>query len=219
MDIGILAYITALGGGILSIASPCVLPLLPGVMAYSTERSKLTPVAIVLGLILSFTIMEVVTSAFIMYFYDYLDIIKLVSGVLIAVMGFYMLSETIENLILRVWQKVPLSRVSASRADDGGLLGGVLLGASLGIVWIPCIGPILGSILLVIGQEGNFIYGTSLIFTYSLGLAIPMLAIAYSSNFLSSKIRTASKYTRIVRKAGGFILVLLGLYFLIGALI
>lgn len=212
----IVTFATALLAGVVSIMSPCVLPLLPGVMAYSTEKNKLTPLAIVLGLSLSFTAMGIASAIFGSLLFDYMDYIKAVSGIFIIVMGLYLLFESVENIILRLWQYVPVSRVHLSSAEEGGFLGGLLLGASLGIVWIPCIGPILASILMIVAQQGGALYGASLLMVYSMGLAIPMLIIAYSSNIISDRMRSLCRHTMAIRKIAGLILVLAGLYFVAG---
>ncbi|CAJ35221.1 cytochrome c biogenesis CcdA family protein [Methanocella arvoryzae] len=205
---------TAVLAGVASIMSPCVLPLLPGVMAYSTEKSKLTPLAIVFGLAISFTAMGVASAMIGSILFTYMDYIKIVSGAMIVIMGLYLLSMTVEHALLSLWQRLPLSRTQLPSAEEGGLLGGMLLGVSLGIVWIPCIGPILASILLIVAQEGTIAYGAFLLMAYSLGLAIPMLVVAYSSNFIGDKIRSVSHHTRLVRRVAGVILVAVGLYYI-----
>jgi cytochrome c-type biogenesis protein len=209
---------TAVLAGVASILSPCVLPLLPGVMAYSTERNKATPLAIVSGLALSFTIMGVASAALGSIIFDYIDYIKIVSGLMILVMGLYLLLEVVENIVLRAWQYVPISKIGLPQAEEGGLLGGFLLGASLGIVWMPCIGPMLASILLIVAQQGTLFYGGVLLFAYSLGLAVPMLAIAYSSNFISGKVRRFAKHTMLLRKVAGVVLLAVGIYYLSGVM-
>ncbi len=201
-----------------SILSPCVLPLLPGVMAYSTEKNKITPLAIVSGLATSFTLMGVASAALGALFFEYKDYIQLISGLVIVIMGLYLLLEIVENAVLRLWQHVPFSRVSLPRAEDGGLLGGFLLGASLGIVWLPCLGPILGAILLTVAQQGTMLYGAILLFAYSMGLAVPMLVIAYSSSFISGKVRSMAKHTLLIRRIAGLVLIAVGLYYMSGVM-
>jgi cytochrome c-type biogenesis protein len=204
----------ALLAGVISITSPCVLPLLPGVMAYSTEKSKLTPLAIVAGLALSFTAMGVASSIFGSFLMDYMDYLKIISGVLIIAMGLYILSRTVEDLFLKVWQRLPVSRIAKPNVENEGFLGGIVLGVSLGILWIPCIGPMLATILMMVAQQGTILYGASLLLTYSLGLALPMLIIAYSSNLVSDRLRDISKYSVSIRKVAGFILLVMGVYYL-----
>jgi cytochrome c-type biogenesis protein len=207
---------TAILAGMGSILSPCILPLLPGVLAYSTEKNRVTPLAIVSGLALSFTLMGVASAALGSLFFDYKDYIQVISGAMITIMGLYLLLEIVENFVLRAWQHIPVSRVSLPQAEEGGLLGGFLLGASLGIVWMPCLGPILGAILLTVAQEGTMFYGATLLLAYSAGLAVPMLAIAYSSNFISGKVRSLARHTLLVRRIAGVVLIVVGLYYLSG---
>jgi Cytochrome c biogenesis protein len=187
-------------------------------MAYSTEKNKITPLAIVSGLATSFTLMGVASAALGALFFEYKDYIQLISGLVIVIMGLYLLLEIVENAVLRLWQHVPFSRVSLPRAEDGGLLGGFLLGASLGIVWLPCLGPILGAILLTVAQQGTMLYGAILLFAYSMGLAVPMLVIAYSSSFISGKVRSMAKHTLLIRRIAGLVLIAVGLYYMSGVM-
>jgi cytochrome c-type biogenesis protein len=96
------------------------------------------------------------------------------------------------------------------------LLGGFLLGASLDIVWKPCSGPILASIVLVVAQLGTMFYGGVLLFAYSMSLGVPRLAIAYSSSFISGKVRLFAKHTMMMRKVAGIVLIVVGIYYLSG---
>jgi cytochrome c-type biogenesis protein len=207
-------FALALMAGGVSIASPCVLPLLPGVMAYSTEKSKLTPLAIVLGLAITFTTLGVASAIFGAFLMDYMDYLKIISGVFIIIMGLYILSRTVEDLLLRVWQRLPVSHIPHPNVENSGIIGGLILGISLGIVWMPCVGPMLATILMIVAQQGAVLYGASLLGTYSLGLAIPMLAVAYSSNMVSDKLRSFSKFSFGLRKFAGVILMIVGLYYL-----
>lgn len=96
--------------------------------------------------------------------------------------------------------------------DCDGLPGGLLLGVSLGILWMPCVGPILASILMTLSQQGAVLYGASLLPAYSLGLAI--LMAAYSPSVVSARLREAYKYLAGIRKAAGIILLIVGAYYL-----
>jgi cytochrome c-type biogenesis protein len=207
-------FALALLAGVVSIASPCVLPLLPGVMAYSTEKSKFTPLAIVLGLAVTFTTMGIASSIFGSFLMDYMDYLKIISGAFIIVMGLYILSRTVEDMLLGIWQRLPLSRVPHPNMESSGLIGGLILGISLGVVWMPCVGPMLATILMIVAQQGAVLYGALLLGTYSLGLAIPMLIVAYSSNMVSEKLRSVSKYSFGMRKVAGIILMVVGIYYL-----
>jgi cytochrome c-type biogenesis protein len=183
-------------------------------MAYSTEKSKFTPLAIVLGLAVTFTTMGIASSIFGSFLMDYMDYLKIISGAFIIVMGLYILSRTVEDMLLRIWQRLPISRIPHPNTESSGLIGGLILGVSLGIVWMPCVGPMLATILMIVAQQGAVLYGALLLGTYSLGLAIPMLIVAYSSNVVSEKLRGVSKYSFGMRKVAGIILMVVGIYYL-----
>ncbi|ADI73039.1 cytochrome c biogenesis protein transmembrane region [Methanohalobium evestigatum Z-7303] len=192
--------------GIASIISPCVLPLLPAILAYSSNNGKYRPIAIILGLSISFTLMGIITSAFSAGFQAYRDYIYLVAEIVIIGLGLVMLLE------FNIFNNALLDKFSSKRLNNNGLLGGLVLGISLGIIWIPCVGPILGAILTMVAVGSNIIQGGFLLFIYSMGFAVPMLIIAYSANITTSKLGKISKYGIYVKKAAGIVLISIGLW-------
>lgn len=197
--------VAAFGAGIISVLSPCILPLLPAVLATSAGKNKLRPLAIVLGVSISFTIMGVATSAFGAVFNAYTDQLKILAEILILIMGFALLFDI---SLFNAFSKFPL----LGKMNDEGPVSGFLLGLSLGVLWIPCVGPILGSILTMVAVTGNTATGALTLSIYSLGFAIPMLLFAYSAHFSSSKIRLISKWDMVFKKGAGIVLVFVGLY-------
>jgi cytochrome c-type biogenesis protein len=87
-----------------------------------------------------------------------------------------------------------------------------LLGLSLGIVWIPCVGKVLGAILTMVAISGKVAYGALMLFIYSVGFSLPMLFIAYSGSFSSSKIRDVSKYGPQLKIIAGLLILGVGFY-------
>ena len=205
MDVSTVNPVAAFIAGIISVASPCVLPLIPAIFAYSTEKGKLRPIAIVLGLSISFTLMGIVTSAFGSTFRSYLGYLNIIAEIFIIGFGLAMLFE------LNVFNA--LGKLSSMRVNkEEGLLGGLLLGMSLGIIWIPCVGPILGTILTMVAVSADITYGAVMLFVYSLGFAIPMLMIAYSANISSAKLGGIAKYDVFIKRAAGAVLIAVGLW-------
>ncbi len=201
----VISPVAAFGAGIISVLSPCILPLLPAVLATSAGKNRFRPLAIVLGVSISFTIMGVATSAFGAVFNAYTDQLKILAEVLILLLGFALLFDI---SLFNAFSKFPL----LGKMNDEGPVSGLLLGLSLGVLWIPCVGPILGSILTMVAVEGNTTTGALTLSIYSLGFAIPMLLLAYSAHFSSSKIRLISKWDMVFKKGTGIVLVLVGLY-------
>ena len=197
----------AFAAGVLSVLSPCVLPLLPAIMAYSADTGKLRPIAIVSGLCISFTAMGVIFSAFGSVVSGYREYMELLAEIMIIALGVVMLFD------LPVFNRFS---AFAPRTQQTGLLGGLMLGLSLGIVWMPCLGPIIGSVLVTVIPEGDVLYGGMLLFIYSLGLAIPMLGVAYATSALTGHVRRISRYSITIRRVAGFILILVGLGMVFG---
>ncbi|MDD2778248.1 MAG: cytochrome c biogenesis CcdA family protein [Methanocellales archaeon] len=205
-----LSPLVAFSAGVVSISSPCVLPLIPAIMAYSTGKGRFRPLSIVLGVSLSFTIMGVAASALGMTFIGYVYYMKIIAGCFIVFLGLYMLFEKLEQKVLELRSRIPI-RFNYS-APSGNIFGGFTLGLSLGVVWIPCVGPILGAILAMVAVKGSVPYGALLLFIYSLGLGVPMLIIAYSSAFSSKRLSILVRYNAILKRIAGIVLIVVGLY-------
>ncbi|AKB38421.1 cytochrome C-type biogenesis protein (ccdA), conjectural [Methanosarcina siciliae C2J] len=197
--------VVAFGAGVLSVLSPCILPLLPAVLASSTGKGKLRPLAIVLGVSISFTLMGVVTSAFGAAFQAHLGQLKILAELLIITMGLAMLFEI---SLFNAFARFPL----LAGMNEKGPLSGLLLGLSLGVLWIPCVGPILASILTMVALEGSTASGALTLLIYSAGFAVPMLLLAYSAHLSTSKIKLISKYDVAFKKGAGIVLILVGLW-------
>ena len=212
--------------GMATVATPCVLPILPAVLSGSVG-SRLRPLAIVTGMTLSFTLMGllVFTVASFSFFTDYL---RWFSIFVIIGMGAVLFDDDINEIYVKISssilnyfrEHVTFIGKITSKANPEGLLGGLFLGMSLGILWIPCVGPILGSVFSVVAESsagsGNISYGMILLLAYSLGVSIPMLVIAYSGKSVSGRVKWFSKRSHFFKKLSGLILILVGLMMLFG---
>jgi cytochrome c biogenesis protein CcdA len=197
--------IAAFFAGMVSVLSPCILPVIPAVFAYSTEKGKFRPLAIVLGLSISFTSMGIITSLFGSKLTAYLGYLNIFAEVLLIIMGLALLFD------LNIFNVFGNFSFLANPKREG-LFGGFLLGLSLGVVWLPCVGKVLGAILTMVAVSGKVAYGASMLFIYSIGFSIPMLFVAYSANFSSSKIRGVSKYGSQLKTIAGLIVLGVGFY-------
>ncbi|RPJ79692.1 MAG: cytochrome c biogenesis protein CcdA [Alphaproteobacteria bacterium] len=197
--------IAAFFAGLVSVLSPCILPVIPAVFAYSTEKGKFRPLAIVLGLSISFTSMGIITSIFGAKLTPYLGYLNIFAEILLITMGIALLFDL---NIFNVFGNF----ASLANPKREGLFGGFLLGLSLGIVWLPCVGKVLGVILTMVAISGKVAYGALMLFIYSIGFSIPMLFVAYSASFSSSKIRNVSKYGSQLKKIAALIILGVGLY-------
>ncbi|HUJ19292.1 MAG TPA: cytochrome c biogenesis CcdA family protein [Nitrospirota bacterium] len=207
MELGIANIALAVGAGLASVLSPCVLPVVPVIAAGAEKKDPLRPLLVVLGLSLAFMIMGAVSSLAGALLVGRTRYIELAGAFVILVMGVFVIFD------LNVFKR--LYRLSNVRVSGGGRFSGFLLGMALGLVWVPCIGPFLSSILTLVGTSGQLSKGIILLGFYSLGLAIPMLTVAYSSHLLQRRLTAFVRHESALRYITGGILMAFGLYSII----
>ncbi len=198
--------------GIVSITSPCVLPLVPVVMA-GGAGSKLRPLLIVAGMSVTFTVMGVLTSLFREAMGSITAELRILGILLIIFMGAVLASETLNGYFVMhstaILNRLGLAGFSGQRE---GYFGALLIGLSLGVVWIPCVGPVLGPVLMLVTKD--VVTGGVSLFAYSIGLGVPMLAVAYLGKFATSRLSSIGRYNLLLKKIAGWVLILAGLAFL-----
>ena len=190
--------------GIASVLSPCVLPIVPIVVTGRSDDHKLRPVMIVAGLAVTFMLMGVASSLFGSFFGASMRYVEKAAGIFIAIFGLL--------LILNVNLFKYLGFLSRFAQNSKGRFGGFVLGFTLGIIWIPCVGPMLAGVLTLVATHGKVLTGIGLLFVYSLGFAVPMLIAGYASQFFRKRFRGIGKFPYAVNIASGAILVALGLF-------
>ena len=199
----------ALLAGVATIASPCVLPILPillGTAVSQTSRSR--PLFIVLGFVVTFAAFGMllgVVSSELDLAHDALRVFALVMLGLSGLMQLW--PAPYKWLMARL--DGPLQRLGASGANAGsGALGGLVLGVSLGAVWTPCAGPVLASILSLVAKAQDPAWSAALLLMYALGAGVPMLAIAYGGQFMRSQVRQLARYTGRLQQVFGLLVLL-----------
>lgn len=206
MELGLSTLALTFGAGLASVASPCVLPVVPLIVTGTAEEHRSRPALVVVGIALSFVAMGVLTSLFGAVIGPALPALEKAVGVLVLVFGLLLLADV--NLFKRLgW----LQRV---QPPVGGRWSGLVMGLSLGLVWIPCVGPMLSSVLATVAAEGTLSAGVLLLLVYSAGFAVPMLLVGYGSQALRRRIRAISGRPLVVRWASGLLLVAFGLVIL-----
>ncbi len=204
MDLGLANVSLAVGAGLASVLSPCVLPVVPVLVAGAEQKDRMRPLLLVIGLSLTFMAMGAVSSLFGALLIGKTRTIELAGAAIIMLMGILVMFD------LSFFKR--LYRLSNIRPSGEGRLGGLVIGMALGLVWVPCIGPFLSSILAMVGTTGQLASGVILLAFYSLGLAIPMLIVAYSSHLLQRKLAGIMRHEAVLRYVSGGVLVLFGLY-------
>jgi cytochrome c biogenesis protein CcdA len=195
--------------GALTIASPCILPVLPIVLGTSVSQSSRTrPLFIALGFVLTFAalgmLLSVVSSAAI----SAQDALRNTGIVLLALAGLAQLWPGPYQLLIARFDGV-LQRLGAKGAAAGsGNGGGFVLGMSLGAVWTPCAGPVLASILALVARAQDLGWSALLLTLYAVGAGIPMLVIAYGGQFATTRVRRIARHARRLQFAFGVVVLL-----------
>jgi cytochrome c biogenesis protein CcdA len=205
-------FLLALFAGMVTIGGPCILPLLPIILGTSTTRQhRLRPVTIVLGFTVAFTAFAVIFSVFGSLLGLSPQTWRYVGSILIGLFGLMMLFPRFQAAIFARFEKFGARLRPGAQVNKGGLLSGFILGLSLGVIWTPCAGPVLGSILTLIAAKQNLLGAGALLFAFALGAGIPMLLIAYGGQMATEKVRSLNHYTAIIQKVFGVIILLVAI--------
>lgn len=210
---------TVFAAGFLSFFAPCTFPLLPvyiGVITGKADQKKadrgkyrVNLVAIgrtmvfVLGLSTIFLILGFGAGALGKYIYG--RAFRIISGSIVIILGLSQMG--IFKLDLFKFNK----SVRFERSKKHDLLGTYLLGLTFSFAWTPCVGPVLGAIIVVASGGGQALYGLLLMIVYTLGLAVPFLITALLSDILLEKFTRIEKHLLTIKRVGGAIIVLMGI--------
>jgi cytochrome c biogenesis protein CcdA/thiol-disulfide isomerase/thioredoxin len=174
--------------GIVTALSPCVLPVLPIVLAGGATGRR--PLAIVAGIVASFTVF----TLFAAWLLDLLglpeDVLRNLAIVLLLLVSVSLLVPRVGELLARPFQAL-------TRRGSGNLGGGVLLGASLGLVFVPCAGPTLAAITTLAARRDIGWEAVLLTLSYALGAALPMLAIAFAGQRAARPLKAHAQLLRM----------------------
>lgn len=205
-----MSFFLAFLAGILTIAAPCILPMLPVVLGSSIgQADRFRPACIAAGFVVAFS-----TVAFL--FSLVADVMGLSQQVLrdlaigmLMIFGILMIwPEAFRRLSVHLSGIANMANALGTRGSSGRL-GGFLLGISLGAVWTPCAGPVLGSILTLIATDRDHARAAILLFSYSVGAGVPMLAIAYGGQHVSRRIPRIARYSYRLQQGFGVLITML----------
>ena len=214
------SYPAAFLAGVLSFFSPCILPLIPGyftfITGYSLEelttarqsgiRHKviLSTTAYVLGFSVVFILLGASASLLGGLAYAYKDWIRVIGGIVIILLGIHLTG-------LFRFSGLDLEKRLHLEKKPLHFLGTFFIGMAFAAGWSPCIGPLLGSILIVAGSQETVWQGMALLAVYSLGLGLWFVGISIFIHFILAFLQRAKKILKYVNIVAGTVLILIGL--------
>jgi cytochrome c-type biogenesis protein len=210
--------------GLLSFLSPCVFPLVPSYVSYiagvsfeeltsSKDRKRVhfltltNSLAFTGGFSAVFISLGASSSLIGQFLFQYREWIRIGGGILVILFGLFISGIIKFKPFLR-------ERRFHLHGRPTGYLGSFIIGMTFAAAWSPCIGPILGTILLYAASEGSTSYGIKLLSVYSLGLALPFLISSLAINTFLSSSKTLSKFMPIIMFLSGLLLIIFGILLL-----
>lgn len=206
--------------GLFSFFSPCILPLIPAYFTFITgfsleeltddpdaavkKRVLISTISYVLGFSFVFILMGASASYLGGFIYDYQNYIRIIGGLLIVILGIHLTG------LFRIRGLEFEKRVNIKRKPLY-FLGTFVVGMAFGAGWSPCIGPLLGSILIMAGSQETVWQGIILLGLYSAGMALPFIIISIFINFMLIFLKRVSKALKYINVAAGILLILAGL--------
>src|SRR3972149_1751934 len=223
---GKVSLLMAFRAGLLSFLSPCVLPVIPSYLSYITglsfedltgsqDRGRIRKITItnsllfIAGFSFIFVMLGASSSFLGRFLYDYQETIRKIGGAMIVLFGLYIAG------ILRIGFLSRYKRLHLQN-KPAGLIGSFFVGAAFAAGWTPCIGPVLGSILIYARTTDSVATGTGLLSVYALGLGIPFLITSIAINTALSYFKRINRYMRIISVVTGLLLVVVGILLFTG---
>ena len=225
IDAGLLpAMIVALLAGLVSFASPCVLPIVPPYLAYMSGVSVhemhadtrgrrdviFAAMFFVLGLSTVFLLLGFTASAIGAFFLQNQVLFSRISGVIVIIFALHFLS------VFRIPFLDREARIDTGE-HDGSAFGAYILGLAFAFGWTPCIGPQLGAILSLAASGASVARGTLLLGVYALGLGVPFLLAAIFLTHTIGLMNRMKRHMALIEKIMGLLLLLVGIALLTGA--
>ncbi|MEK9152095.1 MAG: cytochrome c biogenesis CcdA family protein [Patescibacteria group bacterium] len=212
-------FFLAIAAGFLTILAPCILPILPFLLGTSVSGSRLRPLATIVGFVGTFSMVGAALATAGTFFGIGGEALRFFAVVLLTLFGLALLFEPVYERLTAgfaaAFAKLGL-RVSKNSTGRTDAISGLLVGVSLGLVWTPCAGPILGTILTLAVKTKDFLTTMLLMFAYALGAGVPMLGIAYGGRAVRTRLRRVGKLQPALNKIFGVIIILTAMAILTG---
>lgn len=212
-----ISYIFAFTAGVVSFLSPCVLPILPGFLAYLASDSTkelqagkttrwgtfLASVFFVLGFSFVFALLGILLNSVLSNIaYSLQTWLSRIGGTIIILFGMYLAGLLKFQFLERDY------RVNVNRKFSSKYLTSFVFGAAFAVGWTPCVGAVLGAILGLAASQPGSAFG--LLLTYAIGLGMPFLAVGLFAGKAATLIRSYAKYLNYIAVAFGILLIVLG---------
>lgn len=197
--------------GFITILSPCILSIAPILLTAGTGQSRYKPLGIIVGIIISFSFFTLALSAIIHATGISPDIFRNMALTIIIFFGLTMVIPSLGNAFTQITARItPLGNELEKQSSTIKIefLSGLLLGVALGIIWTPCAGPLLATVSAVAATGGITITTVLITIFYSIGAAVPMLALCFGGEQIMRSTTAIMPYAESIRKTFGVIIIM-----------
>ena len=132
------------------------------------------------------------------------DKVRIIGGILVIILGLFQ----VDILKLKFLEKTKMMNYEG---QDQSIISTFILGVTFSFGWTPCVGPILASILVLASSSGDTVNSVGVMFSYLLGMATPFVIFSLASKTLFKKMSFIKKYLPVIKKVGGFLIIIMGL--------
>lgn len=193
--------------GIVTILSPCILPILPIVLSGAVGGSKKRPLGIIIGFLLSFTFFTLFLATLVKLTGIPTSTLRIAAAIVLLIFGLSLLLPTFQKRMEKLFSKLAVFAPKAN--PHAGFWGGFVIGLSIGLIWTPCVGPIMASVIALAATSQVNAVTFLVTLTYAIGSAIPMFLIMIGGRKLLSKAPTLIANTEKIQKGFGILMVVL----------
>ncbi len=205
--------------GIVTVLSPCILPVLPVVLSGGVGGGKARPWGVITGFMVSFTVFTLTLSTLVQTLGLNPDLLRWISAGLVLVFGIVLVVPALKDGFMELMTRL-VSRTSSPvqvGKAPGGYWSGLLLGLGLGLVWTPCVGPIMASVITLALSQSVDAGSVFITLAYTLGTSIPLFLIMVGGRTLLQKAPWFTKHSSGIQRGFGILMVMTALALFTGA--
>jgi len=204
--------------GVVTVLSPCILPVLPVILS-GAGGGKARPWGIITGFTLSFTVFTLTLSTLVKAFGLDPDLLRWVAAGLILVFGLVLVVPVLKDAFL-TWTTALVNRGASGVKPGkpaGGYWSGVVLGLGLGLVWTPCVGPIMASVISLALSQSVDSASVFITLAYALGTSVPLLVIMQGGRTLLTRLPWLTRHSSTIQRGFGVLMLATALALFTGA--
>lgn len=194
--------------GVITILSPCVLPLLPMILATATQDGRARPFGVIIGFVAAFSAATLALSTLVRTLGVPPDVNRTVSAIVLVALGLVLVVPGLQLRFER-WTGSLAAGTPATAATGFG--GGLVVGLGLGLAWTPCVGPIMASVITLALNQNVGPGAVAVTLAFSLGTALPMAAVLFGGRQLVRRLNWFQRHAATIQRLFGVVLLLTGL--------